>query len=147
MPGNGLGCLTLSENGVAGALTPIRSQGRAIAPYAFVLRSGSISIFMFWPLARQLWMSLTDTQLTNPTAGNFIGLKTTNGFSPIQASYISLKVTLIYARVVLLGVTIGSDPAVAIDRPFRGRPIARAILLFGWACRTSPLAHLALDVQ
>jgi multiple sugar transport system permease protein len=43
-------------------------------------------------------------------------------------------VTLIYTLgSVLLGVTIGVISAVAIDRPFRGRPIARAILLFGWA--------------
>jgi multiple sugar transport system permease protein len=118
-----------------GAATRLRSMGRAIAPYAFVLPPVIyLGIFMFWPLARQLWMSLTDTRLTNPTVGNFIGLKNYERLFSDPNLYSSLRVTLIYTLgSVLLGVTIGVISAVAIDRPFRGRPIARAILLFGWA--------------
>jgi multiple sugar transport system permease protein len=114
------------------------SFGRAIAPYAFVLPAAVyLGIFMFWPLARQLWMSLTDTRLTNPTVGNFIGLKNYERLLSDPGLYASLRVTLIYVLgSVLLGVTVGLVCALAIDRPFRGRPIARAILLFGWAVPT-----------
>jgi multiple sugar transport system permease protein len=43
-------------------------------------------------------------------------------------------VTLLYTiGSVAIGVMIGLICALAIDRPFRGRPIVRAVLLFGWA--------------
>lgn len=34
---------------------------------------------------------------------------------------------------VLIGVALGVVAALAIDRPFKGRAVVRAILLFGWA--------------
>jgi len=108
---------------------------QALSPYAFVLPPlVYLLVFMFWPLARQLWMSLTDTQLTNPNGGRFIGLQNYEYLISDPSFYSSLKITLYYTvGSVLLGVAIGMISALAINRPFRGRPIARAILLFGWA--------------
>lgn len=109
--------------------------GIGLTPYAFVLLPVLyLAVFMFGPLMRQLWMSLTNARLTNPNAGTFIGLGNYERMLADPAFYNSLWVTLVYTLgSVVLGVAIGVVCALAIDKPFRFRPIARAILLFGWA--------------
>jgi multiple sugar transport system permease protein len=106
-----------------------------LAPYGFLLAPAVyLASFMFWPLAKELLMSLTETRLINPNGGRFIGLRNYERLLASQNLYNALEVTLIYTLgSVLLGVLLGIVFALAIDRPFRGRPVARAILLFGWA--------------
>ncbi|WP_046866794.1 carbohydrate ABC transporter permease [Microvirga massiliensis] len=111
------------------------SLGRTIAPYAFILPPiAYLGVFMFWPLGRQLWMSLTNTRIINPNAGSFVGLRNYERLIQDPAFYNSLGITAIYTVAsVLLGVTLGVIAALAINRPFPGRSFARAVLLFGWA--------------
>jgi multiple sugar transport system permease protein len=91
-------------------------------------------VFMFWPLARQMYMSLTNTRIINPNRGRFIGLGNYQRLIEDPAFYVSLRATLVYTLLtVVIGVTLGLISALAIDRPFKGRAIVRAILLFGWA--------------
>jgi multiple sugar transport system permease protein len=106
-----------------------------IAPYLFILPPILyLGVFMFWPLVRQMWMSLTRTRLINPNRSTFVGLDNYERLFQDPAFYQSLRVTIVYAALsVILGVALGVISALAIDRPFKGRPIARAILLFGWA--------------
>lgn len=107
----------------------------ALVPYAFVAAPiAYLGVFMFWPLARQIWMSLTDTRLMNPTKGDFIGLENYRDLLTDPQFYTSLNVTILYTLwTVVLGVGLGTVAALAIDKPFKGRAIVRAILLFGWA--------------
>lgn len=112
------------------------SRGLArFLPYAFLLPPMLyLVIFMFWPLARQMYMSLTNTRIISPNRGRFIGLGNYERLLDDPNFYQSLKVTLIYtALTVILGVTLGVISALAIDRPFKGRSVVRAVLLFGWA--------------
>lgn len=106
-----------------------------LGPYGFVFAPILyLAVFMFWPLGREMWMSLTDTRLINPNAGHFIGLRNYVRLFSGEALYGSLAITLIYTLgSVMLGVLLGLVSALAIDRPFHGRAIVRAILLFGWA--------------
>ena len=106
-----------------------------LLPYAFILPPMLyLLVFMFWPLARQMYMSLTNTRIINPNRGRFIGLGNYERLFEDPAFYVSLKATLIYALLaVVLGVALGLISALAIDRPFKGRSVVRAILLFGWA--------------
>lgn len=106
-----------------------------LLPYAFILPPMIyLMVFMFWPLGRQMYMSFTNTRIINPNRGRFIGLGNYERLFDDPAFYTSLKATLIYVMfTVLIGVTLGLISALAIDRPFRGRAIVRAILLFGWA--------------
>nr|WP_304655252.1 sugar ABC transporter permease [Neorhizobium galegae] len=91
-------------------------------------------VFMFWPLSRQMYMSLTNTRIVNPNRGRFIGLGNYERLIEDPAFYVSLKATLVYTVLtVLIGVALGVVAALAIDRPFKGRAVVRAILLFGWA--------------
>ncbi len=119
----------------AGMATGWRRWGERALPYAFIVPPVLyLGLFMFWPLARQMWMSLTDTKLANPNDGNFVGLANYWRLIETPAFYGSLKITLIYATLaVIFGVTLGVISALAIDWPFRGRAIVRAVLLFGWA--------------
>lgn len=113
-----------------------KSSGLArFLPYAFILPPMLyLAVFMFWPLARQMYMSLTNTRIINPNRGRFIGLGNYERLLHDPNFYLSLKVTLIYtALTVVFGVTLGVISALAIDRPFKGRSMVRAILLFGWA--------------
>ncbi len=104
-------------------------------PYAFILPPMIyLMVFMFWPLARQMYMSFTNTRIINPNRGRFIGLGNFERLFEDPAFYLSLKVTLVYTVLtVIIGVTLGLIAALAIDRPFKGRSVVRAILLFGWA--------------
>lgn len=110
-------------------------SGWSLAPYAFAVPPVVyLAVFMFWPLGRQLWMSLTNAQLINPNGGRFIGLRNYERLLNDPALYGSLRVTAVYViGAVVLGVGLGLVSALAIDRPFRGRSAVRAILLFGWA--------------
>ncbi|MFK0338200.1 carbohydrate ABC transporter permease [Agrobacterium deltaense] len=104
-------------------------------PYAFILPPMIyLVVFMFWPLGRQMYMSFTNTRIINPNRGRFIGLRNYERLIDDPAFYLSLSVMLIYTvMTVIIGVTLGLVAALAIDRPFKGRAVVRAILLFGWA--------------
>ncbi|CDN57529.1 Trehalose/maltose ABC transporter membrane spanning protein (plasmid) [Neorhizobium galegae bv. officinalis bv. officinalis str. HAMBI 1141] len=106
-----------------------------LLPYAFILPPMIyLVVFMFWPLSRQMYMSLTNTRIVNPNRGRFIGLGNYERLIEDPAFYVSLKATLVYTVLtVLIGVALGVVAALAIDRPFKGRAVVRAILLFGWA--------------
>lgn len=121
----------MSEQATSG----LRRFGARALPHAFILPPVAyLGLFMFWPLARQMWMSLTDAKLATPNEGQFVGLVNYARLVETPAFYASLKVTLIYATsAVVLGVALGVISAFAINRPFRGRAIVRAVLLFGWA--------------
>ncbi|WP_318284821.1 carbohydrate ABC transporter permease [Bradyrhizobium lupini] len=118
----------------ASGLNRSRQLGR-ILPYAFILPPMIyLVVFMFWPLGRQMYMSFTNTRIINPNRGRFIGLGNYDRLIDDPAFYLSLSVTLIYTvMTVIIGVTLGLVAALAIDRPFKGRAVVRAILLFGWA--------------
>lgn len=113
----------------------IRNGMTRLVPYAFILLPMIyLMVFMFWPLARQMYMSLTNTRIINPNRGRFIGLGNYERLFDDPAFYLSLKATLVYAVLaVVFGVSLGVISALAIDRPFKGRAVVRAILLFGWA--------------
>jgi multiple sugar transport system permease protein len=120
---------------VAPGLGTKRRGMSEIIPYIFILPPLLyLAVFMFWPLVRQMWMSLTRTRLINPNRSTFVGLDNYERLFQDPAFYQSLGVTIVYAALsVILGVALGVISALAVDRPFKGRPVARAILLFGWA--------------
>ncbi|MBN9888952.1 carbohydrate ABC transporter permease [Salipiger abyssi] len=129
---------TVQTTGLASTSRKNRTRsGRlaALVPYAFVAAPlAYLGVFMFWPLGRQIWMSLTDTRLMNPTHGDFVGLENYRDLLTDPQFYTSLNVTILYTLwTVVLGVGLGTVAALAMDRPFKGRTIIRAILLFGWA--------------
>lgn len=114
---------------------PMRERLARLAPYGFVaVPLAYMTVFVFGPLLRQVWMSFTDTRLMNPTRGRFVGLENYRDLLGDGQFYTSLHITIVYTFLtVVLGVIVGTVSALAMDRPFRGRAVIRAILLFGWA--------------
>ncbi|AJE48664.1 carbohydrate ABC transporter permease [Celeribacter indicus] len=112
-----------------------RRLGRGFLPYAFMaLPVVYLGIFMFWPLGRQIWLSLTRTRLTNPNNSTFVGMDNYERLFASGDFYSSLGITVIYSGVVVIvGVALGMISALALNRPFPGRSVVRAVLLFGWA--------------
>ncbi len=111
-------------------------QGIArLMPYAFVvLPAAYLLVFMFYPLGRQVYLSLTRTRLANPNRSEFIGFGNYERLFGNPEFYSVLRITLTYSiMAVVLGVAVGMIAALALNRPFRGRTLVRGVLLFGWA--------------
>ncbi|MBM3605723.1 MAG: sugar ABC transporter permease [Alphaproteobacteria bacterium] len=126
----------------ADAKTPVARSAlggikwRGLLPYVFIVPPVLyLAVFMFYPLGRQIWLSFTNTRLMNPNRSEFTGLNNYERLFADPEFYMALQVTVIYsALAVILGVTVGMIAALALNRPFPGRAIVRAVLLFGWAC-------------
>ena len=122
---------------VTRAPVPRRKRPRrsGAVPYLFILPPlAYLAVFMFGPLLQQVWISFTDTKLLNPTGGTFNGVDNYTRLLSGEQLPRSLWVTVVYTALsVVFGVAFGLVAALAISRPFRGRAIARSIMLFGWA--------------
>ncbi|SMO97724.1 carbohydrate ABC transporter permease [Paracoccus laeviglucosivorans] len=112
-----------------------RFSAKAVLPYIFILPPVMyLAVFMFWPLARQIYLSFTKTRLINPSRSQFIGLDNYDRLLASPDFYSALHITVVYSvMAVVLGVALGTIAALALNRPFPGRTIVRAVLLFGWA--------------
>lgn len=108
---------------------------KALLPYAFIVPPAAyLLVFMFWPLGKQVYMSLTRTRLTNPNHNTFIGFRNYERLFDNAEFYSVLKITLVYSvSAVVIGVAVGLVAALALNRPFRGRTLVRGVLLCGWA--------------
>ena len=117
-----------------------------IVPYVFMLPALLyIAVFVFWPICEQIWLSLTNARLVDPNGGQFVGMRNYARLLHDSGFYGSLRVTVIYTLLsVVFGVLLGVIAALAIDRPFPGRTIARSMLLFGWAVPNSAAALIWL---
>jgi len=70
------------------------SRLRALIPYAFIgLPLGFLLIFMFWPLARQIYLSLTRTRLANPNRSSFVGWRNYERLFDDPVFYTTLKIS------------------------------------------------------
>jgi len=100
------------------------------------------------PLLDGLWLSLTDTQLLNPTEGAFIGIHNYSSlFSDAEFAH-ALVVTIVYSTATVLGsLIVGTVAAVAMNGAFRGtgpRPCHPHLPVGGAVGRGSP--DLLLDL-
>jgi multiple sugar transport system permease protein len=91
-----------------------------------------------FPLVYNIWNSFHYFNLLNPTDHRFVGLSnyrqvfsTQTGLGP------AIEHTILYAVIsVLIEVAIGLGIALLLNRPIRGRGIARSLLLLPWAVPT-----------
>jgi multiple sugar transport system permease protein len=106
-----------------------------LTPYLFlILPLLLLCAVIFYPLGREIWISFTDANAARPNGGDFIGLDNYRQILSTPELANSLRVTVVYTfATVVFSVLLGVISALAVDNPFPGRAIARAILLFGWA--------------
>src|SRR5215510_4996897 len=89
---------------------------------------------MLVPLALGLSYAFRDVRLLNPFSGGFVGLQHFETLASDKNFARALKNTLFWACAsVVLQFTFGLILALLLDRPFRGRAIAQALLFLPWA--------------
>ena len=110
---------------------------RRLTPYLFI---GGAAVYLVLmtaaPLLNGLWLSLTDATLLNPTAGEFVGPETTVRCSASPGSTVAVDTVAYSAATVACSLLIGTFAAVMLNRAFRGRAVARAVLTLPWAVPT-----------
>ena len=93
-----------------------------------------------WPLARTIWLSLTDANLSNLDAARFVGLANylgENGLLRDPEWWGAVGNTLVFALLsVSLETVLGLGVALLLNHPSRLRTFLRAAMLVPWAIPT-----------
>ena len=89
---------------------------------------------MLVPLALGISYAFRDVRLLNPFSGGFVGLQHFEALAGDKNFARALKNTLLWAGAsVFFQFTFGLILALLLDRPFRGRAIAQALVFLPWA--------------
>lgn len=115
-----------------------RSLGRiriGAAPYLMLLPAmGTIAAFMFYPILNTFWLSFQNHVLTNRMAWGFAGLDNFVRLFGDEIFWKSLKNTAVWTVInVALQTVLGLLVALLLNRPFKGRGLARALSFSPWA--------------
>ncbi len=115
-----------------------RRRRNGVGPYLFLAPAVIyLAVFMGIPLVKGIQLSTTNARLLRPNAGKGVGLGNYSDALASAAFYRSLLATGIYTvGTVLVSLVVGTLSAILINRTFRGRWLARAILTFPWAAPT-----------
>src|SRR5690349_24222378 len=93
-----------------------------------------IVVVMLVPLALGLSYAFRDVRLLNPFSGGFVGLQHFEALANDKNFARALRNTLFWAGAsVVLQFAFGLILALLLDRPFRGRAIAQALVFLPWA--------------
>jgi multiple sugar transport system permease protein len=93
-----------------------------------------LSVLLFFPLLKEVWLSFTNTRLTDPNGGSWVGAQ---NYRTLASSPVLLKVlvnTLTYTLgTTLLSLAGGIVSAVVVNTKFQGHSVVRAVLAAPWA--------------
>jgi trehalose/maltose transport system permease protein len=123
-----------AERGRASRLTRARARSAwlFLAPMLIVL-----ALVAGWPLARTLWFGLTDANLADLAAAEFIGFDNFRYLVQDPDWWQAVRNTVVFAGVsVALETALGLAIALALHARFRGRGVLRAAVLIPWAIPT-----------
>lgn len=124
----------------AGARVPYRrrlarSARKSVTP-ALLLAGPFIflGVMIIWPLFEQIWISMTDARLTNPSAGEFVGLDNyTTALAGDNLPRVLVN-TLVYTLgTTLIALVLGVLAAVVVNQKFAGNTVVKGILATPWA--------------
>lgn len=111
---------------------------RKIAPFIYIGPAVVyLLVFMVIPVVQGIQLSFTKTPLVKPDGGTAVGLDNYSRLLSSSHFYNSLWATIVYtAATVIFAVLIGVGAALLLNRAFKGRTIARAIITLPWAVPT-----------
>jgi trehalose/maltose transport system permease protein len=110
----------------------IRSAWLFMAPMLIVL-----ALVAGWPLARTIWFSFTDANLSDLAAAGFVGLDNYRYLLADPDWWQAVRNTLVFAGAsVALETGLGLAIALALNARFQGRGVLRAAVLIPWAIPT-----------
>ncbi|NEE01886.1 carbohydrate ABC transporter permease [Phytoactinopolyspora halotolerans] len=119
--------------------------GSRWTPYLFLAPAALfIALFQAVPLAQEIFLSFTHTSLLNPTSNTWVGLENYAHIFSDDEFHRTLTITLVYVVVCVVGsVGAGLGVALILNRSFRGRGIARALVTVPWAAPGIAVALIA----
>lgn len=132
----------MSEVGTGPRL--LRRRGRFTA-YLFVAPAAIyLLVLMAYPLFEGLRLSFTDTNLLNPRGGEYVGTENYSELFSDPAFWRTLRVTLTYTVVSVVGaIGVGLLAALGMNR-LTGRSRAlRGLVIIPWAAPMIPVALIS----
>jgi trehalose/maltose transport system permease protein len=110
----------------------VRAAWLFMAPMLVVL-----ALVAGWPLARTVWFALTDANLADLGAAEFVGLGNFRYLLQDPDWWRAARNTALFAGVsVALETVLGLAIALALNARFRARGVLRAAVLIPWAIPT-----------
>lgn len=106
-------------------------QQEALLGYSLVLPTVAlVSLIIFYPVLYSVYLGFTQTSLDPGILPRFVGLENYRGVLTDPDFWRALGTTLIYTMWTVVGGTLlGLAVAILMNRPFRGRGLARGIVL------------------
>jgi multiple sugar transport system permease protein len=129
----------------AGAKRRGSPLGSKWTPYLF-MGPAAVFIFIFQavPLAQEVFLSFTRTTLLNPTRSQWVGLDNFINIFGDEDFRRTLVTTCVYVVACVIGaVGCGLVVALLLNRGFRGRGVARALVTVPWAAPGIAVALIA----
>ncbi|MCC6147900.1 MAG: sugar ABC transporter permease [Anaerolineaceae bacterium] len=95
----------------------------------------AMALFILYPIGYSVWLSLHRVDFLRPQAGRpFIGLQNYLKLFSDAAFWNAAQITLVYTTVaVVVSFIIGLATALLLNEQFRGRILARSIVIIPWA--------------
>src|SRR3981189_2703865 len=104
-----------------------RIEGSRWTPYWFPAPIAIyLLVFQGYPLVQELFLSFTSTSLLSPRDHEWVGLQNYRELIDTSDFHQVIAATAIYTiACVVLAIGLGLAAALLLDRPFRGRGVAR----------------------
>jgi multiple sugar transport system permease protein len=127
---------------MAQASKHVGPEGSRWTPYLFVAPVVVyLLVFQGYPLLQEFYLSFTSTSLLTPRDHEFVGLQNYTDLPDTSDFYNVLLITAIYTvTCVVMAIGIGLGSALLLDKPFRGRGVARAAVTIPWAAPSVAVA-------
>src|SRR5262249_45489996 len=102
-----------------------RRSGPGALPYLLVgPLLALIALFVLYPMAEGVWVSLYDSRDLVPRHEEFAGLLNYRWLARSPATLTAIRVTVVYVVVTTVAATtVGLASALVLDAPFRGRAL------------------------
>ncbi|OZV77154.1 sugar ABC transporter [Micromonospora echinospora] len=122
---------------------PRRRPGERLLPYLLAAPAVIYLVaFQGIPFLQQVVLSFSDTSLLNPTSIDLIGLDNYRDVFADPGFLDAVRVTIVYVVACVAGtMLLGLGTALLMNRKFKGRGLARSLLIIPWA---APAVAVAL---
>lgn len=110
-------------------------QGHTLPYLLLAPAMAAMGLFILYPIGYSVWLSLHKVDFLRPQAGRpFIGLQNYVKLFGDPTFWNASQVTLVYTSIaVVASFVIGLATALLLNEQFRGRVLARSIVIIPWA--------------
>lgn len=130
---------------VATAPPQRRARRSRLTAYLFIAPAAIyLLVLMAYPLFEGLRLSFTDTNLLSPRGGEYVGTENYSELISDPAFWRTLRVTLIYTVVSVVGaIGVGLLAALGMNRLTGRSRVLRGLVIIPWAAPMIPVALIS----